>query len=96
MLKACVDTIRNTLDELPGGERTHVGFITFDSAVHFYHLKSSLSQPRMLVVADLEDVSPPIPDDLLVNLKESRPVVDALLGRLFHNVAGLTYLIKII
>jgi len=82
MLKACVDTIRSTLDELPGGERTHVGFITFDSAVHFYHLKSSLSQPRMLVVADLEDVSPPIPDDLLVNLKESRPVVDALLDRL--------------
>ena len=82
MLKTCVDTIRATLDDLPGSERTHIGFITFDSSVHFYHLKSSLSQPRMLVVSDLEDVSPPIPDDLLVNLKESRDVVDALLGNL--------------
>jgi len=83
MLKTCVDTIKDTLDHLPGNERTHVGFITFDSSVHFYHLKSSLSQPRMLVVSDLDDVSPPIPDDLLVNLKESRAVVDSLLGALF-------------
>ena len=83
MLKTCVETIKDTLDHLPGNERTHVGFITFDSSVHFYHLKSSLSQPRMLVVSDLDDVSPPIPDDLLVNLKESRAVVDSLLGALF-------------
>src|SRR5271156_5099368 len=84
LLKACVDTIKDTLDHLPGNERTHIGFITFDSSVHFYHLKASLSQPRMLVVSDLEDVSPPLPDDLLVNLKESRDVVDALLGLVPH------------
>lgn len=86
MLKACVDTIEDTLDHLPGNERTHIGFITFDSSVHFYHLKSSLSQPRMLVVSDLDDVSPPIPDDLLVNLKESRAVVDSLLGTFIASV----------
>ena len=42
--------------------------------------QSSLSQPRMLVVSDIEDVFLPLPDDMLVNLKESRSVVDTLLG----------------
>jgi protein transport protein SEC24 len=36
----------------------------------------------MLVVSDVEDVFLPLPDDMLVNLKDSRSVVDTLLGRL--------------
>ncbi len=94
------------LDKLPDTERTNIGFITFDSTIHFYNLKvclffglqtskkhcadclllsnqSSLSQPRMLVVSDIEDVFLPLPDDLLVNLKESRDVVNALIGEHF-------------
>lgn len=36
----------------------------------------------MMVVADLEDPFLPLPDDLLVNLSESRAVVEALLDSL--------------
>lgn len=36
----------------------------------------------MMVVSDLEDIFVPLPDDLLVNLSESRSVVDAFLDSL--------------
>ncbi len=41
--------IRDSLDRLPGNDRTQIGFLTFDSSLHFFNLKSSLSQPQMLV-----------------------------------------------
>ena len=31
--------IRACLDQLPGDERTRVGFLTYDSTLHFYNLK---------------------------------------------------------
>jgi protein transport protein SEC24 len=58
------------------------GFITFDSSIHFYNLKSSLKAPQMLVVSDITDVIMPSPEDLLVNLSESREIVDSLLDSL--------------
>ena len=30
-------------------ERTMVGFLTFDTSLHFYNLKAALAQPQMLV-----------------------------------------------
>eukprot|EP01027_Heterolobosea_sp_BB2_P004714 GEZU01007253.1.p1 GENE.GEZU01007253.1~~GEZU01007253.1.p1 ORF type:complete len:1060 (-),score=283.26 GEZU01007253.1:92-3271(-) len=90
MMKVVAETIRSTLDELPGDDRTQIGFITFDSTVHYYNLKSTLSQPQMLVVSDLEDVLLPLPSDLLVNLNESRTVVDALLTRLENGMFATT------
>ncbi|KAL4572013.1 hypothetical protein LXL04_018781 [Taraxacum kok-saghyz] len=45
-------------------------------------LESSLTQPQMMVVSDLDDIFVPLPDDLLVNLSESRTVVDAFLDSL--------------
>ena len=58
------------------------GFITFDTQVHFYNLKSSLSVPQMLVVSDVSDVIMPLPEDLLVNLCDSKKVVMTLLDSL--------------
>jgi hypothetical protein len=40
--------IRASLDRLPGGERTRIGFLTFDTALHFYNLKAGLTQPQMM------------------------------------------------
>eukprot|EP00198_Chlamydomonas_reinhardtii_P012637 XP_001701974.1 COP-II coat subunit [Chlamydomonas reinhardtii] len=80
--------IKACLDQLPGDERTLVGFLTFDSSLHFYNLKASLTQPQMLVVTELDDPFVPLPDDLLVNLRESRQVVEALLDALPNNFAG--------
>ncbi|KAL1211925.1 Protein transport protein SEC24 A [Cardamine amara subsp. amara] len=82
MLEVVAQTIKSCLDNLPGYPRTQIGFITFDSTLHFYNMKSSLSQPQMMVVSDLDDIFIPLPDDLLVNLSESRNVVEAFLDSL--------------
>ncbi|XP_042017087.1 protein transport protein Sec24-like At3g07100 [Salvia splendens] len=82
MLEVMAQTIRSCLDNLPGSTRTQIGFITYDSTIHFYNMKSSLPQPQMMVISDLDDVFVPLPDDLLVNLSESRSVVEAFLDSL--------------
>ncbi|CAL0311188.1 unnamed protein product [Lupinus luteus] len=82
MIEVVAQTIKSCLDELPGFPRTQIGFATFDSTIHFYNMKSSLTQPQMLVVSDLDDIFIPLPDDLLVNLSESRSVVETFLDSL--------------
>lgn len=42
------------MSRLPGDSRTKIGFITFDSTIHFYNLQEGLSQPQMLIVSDIE------------------------------------------
>uniref|UniRef100_R7W628 Retrovirus-related Pol polyprotein from transposon TNT 1-94 n=1 Tax=Aegilops tauschii TaxID=37682 RepID=R7W628_AEGTA len=54
---------------------TQIEFLTFGSTSHFHNFKSSLSQLQMMVVADLDDVFLPLPDDLLDNIN-----VEAALG----------------
>ena len=49
MLTAVVDGIKGALDELMANERTMIGFLTFDTSLHFYNLKAGLAQPQMLV-----------------------------------------------
>jgi protein transport protein SEC24 len=82
MLQVTVDSIKSSLDNLPGSPRTQVAFLTFDSTVHFYNLKQTLRAPQMIAVSDIDDIYVPLPDDLLVNLYESREVVDMLLDSL--------------
>jgi protein transport protein SEC24 len=79
-LQTTIDTIKDTLDTLPGGERARVGFLTYDSTLHFYALKPGpAAAPQMMVVAELDDVFCPAPEDLVVNLSECRECVDAVL-----------------
>jgi hypothetical protein len=47
MVAVVADTIRACLDQLPGDERTQVGFLTYDSSLHFYNLKASLAAPQV-------------------------------------------------
>lgn len=82
MVHSAAKGIKDSLDDLPGQGRTKVGFITFDNAVHYYNLSSELSAPQMMVVADLKELFVPLPDHLLVNLQESRAVVDQFLDSL--------------
>ncbi|RAL38967.1 hypothetical protein DM860_014793 [Cuscuta australis] len=82
MIEVIAQTIKKCLDSLPGYPRTQIGFITYDSTIHFYNMKSSLTQPQMLVVSDPEDTFVPLPDDLLVNLSECRDVIDTFLDSL--------------
>ncbi|KAK9861048.1 hypothetical protein WJX84_009471 [Apatococcus fuscideae] len=81
-VEAIAATIRDVLDQLPGGERTRVGFLTFDAHLQFWCLKSGSTQPQMMVVSDLDEPFVPQPDDLLVNLRDSKPAVEALLDSL--------------
>jgi protein transport protein SEC24 len=39
-------------------------------------MQSSLTRPQMMVISDLDDVFVPFPDDLIVNLSESRSMVE--------------------
>ena len=49
ILPTIAESIKGSLDTLPGGERTRVGFITFDSSLHFYKLSPGASAPQMMV-----------------------------------------------
>ncbi|KAJ3372335.1 COPII subunit [Allomyces arbusculus] len=83
MLHAACHIIKNSLDRIPNADnRTLVGFITVDSALHFYNLNANLSEPQMLVVGDLDDVFLPLPEDLLVNLTECKAQITSLLDKL--------------
>ncbi|XP_037365460.1 protein transport protein Sec24B isoform X2 [Talpa occidentalis] len=77
----CQSLLEN-LDKLPGDSRTRIGFMTFDSTIHFYNLQEGLSQPQMLIVSDIDDVFLPTPDSLLVNLYESKELIRDLLNAL--------------
>ncbi|KAG7462002.1 hypothetical protein MATL_G00197230 [Megalops atlanticus] len=81
-LQVFCQSLLENLDKLPGDTRTRVGFVTFDSTIHFYNLQEGLSQPQMLVVSDIDDVFIPTHDSLLVNLKESKELVRDLLSTL--------------
>ncbi|XP_006888122.1 PREDICTED: protein transport protein Sec24A [Elephantulus edwardii] len=81
-LNSVCQSLLDNLDSLPGNTRTKIGFITFDSTIHFYSLQEGLSQPQMLVVSDIEDVFIPMPENLLVNLNESKELVQDLLKTL--------------
>ncbi|XP_042604309.1 LOW QUALITY PROTEIN: protein transport protein Sec24A-like [Cyprinus carpio] len=81
-LDVVCQTLLDSLDSLPGDARTKIGFITFDSNIHFYNMQEGLSQPQMLIVSDIDDVFVPTPDSLLVNLKECRELVQDLLASL--------------
>lgn len=82
VLPLLCSTIKDALDSLPGDERTLFGLMTYDAHVHFYNLKAGSVSPKMVVMSDVEDPFVPLPDDLLVNLADSRSVVDALLDAL--------------
>lgn len=84
MLHAVVDAIKHVLTEqlITGGQRLQVGIMTYDTSLHFYNLNANLSAPQMLVVADLEDLFLPLPDDILVNASESEGAIMNLLDSL--------------
>ncbi|XP_069826047.1 protein transport protein Sec24A isoform X1 [Dendropsophus ebraccatus] len=81
-LNTACQTLLDNLEWLPGNTRTKIGFITFDSTIHFYSLQEGLSQPQMLVVSDIDDVFIPMPENLLVNLNECKELVQDLLKNL--------------
>ncbi|CAN0140726.1 unnamed protein product [Lampetra planeri] len=81
-LSMVCESLLENLDRLPGDSRTKIGFVTFDSSVHFYQMHESLSQPHMLVVPDIDDVFIPTSEHLLVNLQDRKELVRELVRAL--------------
>ncbi len=65
-----------------GGPAALVGIATYDSAVHFYSLRSPTAQPQMLVMSDTQDVFAPNSGKLLMELEQHRDALKALLEAL--------------
>eukprot|EP00003_Mantamonas_plastica_P010872 TRINITY_DN2039_c0_g1_i1.p1 TRINITY_DN2039_c0_g1~~TRINITY_DN2039_c0_g1_i1.p1 ORF type:complete len:583 (-),score=192.80 TRINITY_DN2039_c0_g1_i1:14-1762(-) len=81
MLNHLSETLKQALDNLPGDERTLVGFLAFDNSLHFVNLSPELSQPQILVVSDITDPKEqpfvPLPRGFLVELASAKEQVDA-------------------
>ena len=88
-LGAICAAIRGTVDSMiERNSATKVGFLTYDSSVHFYNLSSSKGAAQMMVVPDIDDPFPPLPDEHYVTLEAARGAVDKLLESLPAAFAG--------
>ncbi|XP_072138729.1 protein transport protein Sec24A-like isoform X2 [Mobula birostris] len=72
-------TLLANIDRLSGDSQTRIGFITFASTVNFFQLHNSLFRPRMMVMADTDDIFVPSENEILVNLHQSRQLIISLL-----------------
>lgn len=81
-LKLFTDILSEELDNLLGDSRTQIGFITYDSRVHFYNLAASLKRPQQIIVTDIDDIYLPLPSGLLVELNGNKRLVIELLRHL--------------
>lgn len=86
LLATTARTIQESLDRIPNADRrTRLGFIAVDSSLHYFSIprdESESSEPRMLVVSDLDEPFLPIPGDLLVTLSECRENIEVFLRKL--------------
>ncbi|KAI8383069.1 Sec23/Sec24 trunk domain-containing protein [Blakeslea trispora] len=83
MISVVADAILASLDKIPNEDgRTKVAFITADNVVAFYKLMGA-EEPEILVVGDLSDIYlPRASSDLMVNLVESRKLIEQLLTKM--------------
>lgn len=69
--------------ERPGEpSRMRVGFITFNSTVHFYNCKHTLAVPQQQVVGDVHEMFMPFLDGFLCDPIESADVIDQLMDQI--------------
>lgn len=81
------EELKTLLDYLPREgsveeSAVRVGFVTYNKVLHFYNVKSTLAQPQMMVVSDVADMFVPLLDGFLVNVNESRTVINSLLEQI--------------
>jgi protein transport protein SEC24 len=88
-LQSFCDILFENLSSLPGDARTQIGFITYDSRIHFYDLSDRPNGTfRIMVAPDLENIENkfdeflPLPDGLMVTLSECRTVIETFLNEI--------------
>ncbi|OJJ82795.1 COPII subunit SEC24 [Aspergillus glaucus CBS 516.65] len=86
LLATTARCIKESLDRIPNADRrTRLGFMAVDTSLHYFSIPrdgSESSDPRMLVVSDLDEPFLPIPGDLLVPLSECRENIELFLDKL--------------
>ncbi|XP_044766723.1 protein transport protein Sec24C isoform X2 [Coccinella septempunctata] len=83
------EIIRNLpVDEGEDASKMKVGFITYDSTVHFYNIKGTLAAPQMLVVGDTHEIFMPLLDGFLSRPEESEVIIDALMEQIPNMFGG--------
>ncbi|XP_045687172.1 protein transport protein Sec24D [Phyllostomus hastatus] len=87
LVKLICEELKTVLERLPKDEQeeataVRVGFVTYNKALHFFNVKSSLAQPQMMVVTDVGEVFVPLLDGFLVNYQESQSVIHDLLDQI--------------
>ncbi|XP_028975646.2 protein transport protein Sec24C isoform X2 [Esox lucius] len=87
MVNIVCQELKTLLDYLPRenpevDSAVRVGFVTYNKVLHFYNVKSSLAQPQMMVVSDVSDMFLPLLDGFLVNVNDSRMVIESLLDQI--------------
>uniref|UniRef100_A0A4W4EZP2 Protein transport protein Sec24C n=1 Tax=Electrophorus electricus TaxID=8005 RepID=A0A4W4EZP2_ELEEL len=87
MVAIVCQELKTLLDYLPRenpnvASNIRVGFVTYNKVLHFYNVKASLAQPQMMVVSDVADMFVPLLDGFLVNVAESRVVIESLLDQI--------------
>lgn len=87
-LKIVCDTLLAQLDKIPGDRRTMIGFITFSNNVQFYLMGEDQKSVQILEVGEVSDMFVPNPEDLLVNLEQSRTLIEELLSKLPESQGG--------
>lgn len=85
-MQSFCDILLESLNTLPGDARTQIGFLTYDSRLHFYDLSDRHNGSfRVMIMPDLDEKledSLPLPDGLMVTLAECRVVVENFLQEL--------------
>ncbi|TFK26550.1 protein transporter SEC24 [Coprinopsis marcescibilis] len=83
MVATATRTIRENLERIPDEDgRTKVAIVCFDTSLYFFSMPTGTTDSSMLVVSDIDDVFLPKPNDLLVNLAESRASLESLLDKI--------------
>ena len=85
-LQSFCDILLESLDSLPGDTRTHIGFLTYDSRIHYYDLSDRDNGTFRVMIAPDLDSKPedflPLPDGLMVTFGECRATIEAFLNEL--------------
>ncbi|CAF3325615.1 unnamed protein product [Rotaria sp. Silwood2] len=85
-LQSFCDILLENLNGLPGDARTQIGFLTYDSRIHYYDLSDRHNGTfRIMIAPDLDNKPEdflPMPDGLMVTLCECRSTVEAFLNEL--------------
>lgn len=87
-LQTVCSSLLTHLEDLPGDARTQVGFIAYNSSVHFYSIAEGFNQPHEITIVDIDDIFLPCPDNLLINLNECQELIKDLLNQLPNRFAN--------